>query len=108
MLGIRPAQPSHQAFVGTLLTQVSNEGSVDPGARSSSLASDAESSENGEDYISALPEIKENKITRKHTSFRERLSFKRKEPTTPVMRRSATGHGPHTPTKQQKSKPVMV
>ena len=45
------------------------ESSTDPGGRSSSIASDAESSENGEDYISQLPEIKENKISRKHTRF---------------------------------------
>ena len=43
---------------------------VDPGTRSASLASDADSSENGDDFLGQLPEPREGKPVKKHTRYR--------------------------------------
>ena len=65
MLGIRLGRPNSASNCFNFSGQVPGE-LTDAGARSSSLASDADSSENGEDWISPLPE---NKSTKKHSRF---------------------------------------
>merc|ERR1719458_1189956 len=81
MLGIRPkinpsAENQHQ--------QLSGE---------SSISTDPESNDMSEDSLQQLPDFGAKQQTRKHTSFRKRLSFRKKDESPVLRRRSKSQMG---------------
>ena len=81
MLGIRPTHTTTTVTQVRLLhfkwlllfriisLQFPSDGSIDLATRSSSLASDPESSENGEEWLPQLTEKHEHKLARKYTRW---------------------------------------